>query len=48
MNEFFNFGGTWIVVQENWVWMLASLGLGIWVGWASCSAGPDESQDGKG
>ncbi len=48
MNELFNFNGTWILVQGNWVWMLVALGLGIWVGWASCSAGPDKIKDAKG
>jgi len=42
MNELFNFSGTWILVQANWVWMLVAVGLGIWVGWASCATAPDK------
>lgn len=37
MTELFNFHDTWIVAQSNWVWLLLALGLGIWVGWTSCS-----------
>lgn len=33
MTEFFNFHDGWYVVQQNWLWMLVALGLGIWVGW---------------
>jgi hypothetical protein len=35
MNEAFNFYDTWFVVENNWVWILAALGLGIWFGWAT-------------
>ena len=36
MNELFNFHDTWIVVEQNWWLVLASLALGIWVGWVTC------------
>ena len=36
MNEFFNFHDSWIIVEQNWWLVLASLALGIWVGWATC------------
>ena len=39
MNEAFNFHDTWYVVESNWVWMLAALGLGIWVGWVTGGRG---------
>ena len=42
MNELFNFNGTFFLVQANWVWMLAALGLGIWVGWVSRTGEPDK------
>jgi hypothetical protein len=38
MNELFNFHDTWIVAQANWVWLLIALGLGIWIGWISCTS----------
>ncbi len=41
MNEFFNFHDSWIVVEQNWWLVLASLALGIWVGWATCVRGTD-------
>lgn len=39
MTELFNFHDTWIVAQANWIWLLAALGLGIWIGWRSCTSG---------
>lgn len=36
MNEFFNFHDSWIIVEQNWWLVSASLALGIWVGWATC------------
>jgi hypothetical protein len=41
MNEFFNFHDSWIVVEQNWWLVLASLALGIWVGWATCVRSTD-------
>lgn len=38
MTEFFNFHDGWFVVQQNWVWMLVALALGIWVGWRTSAA----------
>jgi hypothetical protein len=35
MTEAFNFHDTWFVFEANWVWILAALGLGIWMGWAT-------------
>ena len=37
MNELMNFHDTWIVVEQNWWLVLASLALGVWVGWSTCS-----------
>ena len=39
MNELLNFHDTWIVVEQNWWLVLASLALGVWVGWSTCSRG---------
>ena len=33
MQEFWNFHDSMFVVQHHWVWMLVTLGVGIWVGW---------------
>jgi hypothetical protein len=41
MNEFFNFNDSWIIVEQNWWLVLASLALGIWVGWATCVRSTD-------
>jgi uncharacterized protein involved in exopolysaccharide biosynthesis len=41
MNEFFNFHDSWIIVEQNWWLVLASLALGIWVGWATCVRSTD-------
>jgi hypothetical protein len=38
MVDFFNFDGTWIIVEHNWWLMLVALGLGVWVGWKTCVA----------
>lgn len=27
------------IVEANWVWLLAALGLGIWFGWATGAPG---------
>lgn len=41
----FNFNDTFFLVQGNWVWMLVALGLGIWVGWVSCTGEPGEGAE---
>jgi len=45
MNELFNFHDTFFLVQGNWLWMLVAAGLGIWVGWVSCSGEPDKGAE---
>ena len=37
MNDLFSFHGTWVIVEQNWIWMIVALGLGIWVGWKTCA-----------
>lgn len=39
MTEFFNFHGGWYVAEQNAVWILLALALGVWVGWKGNSAG---------
>lgn len=41
MNGFFNFHGSWFVVEHHWLWMLVTLGLGIWVGWYTAAEQKD-------
>jgi hypothetical protein len=36
MNEFFNWHDTSILFQNHWMWMLAALAIGIYVGWRTC------------
>ncbi len=36
MNEFFNWGGTFILFQHNWLWFILALLIGAWVGWTTC------------
>ena len=38
MVDFFNFDGSWIIVEHNWWLMLVALGRGVWVGWKTCIA----------
>lgn len=38
MNEFFNWNGSWILVEHNWIWLLLALAIGCWVGWSTCDA----------
>ncbi|MFT3986350.1 hypothetical protein [Aestuariivirga sp.] len=40
MNEPFNFHDGWYVIQQNWVWILVALAIGLWVGWVTNR--PDE------
>lgn len=35
MNEFFNFNNSWILVQNNWIWLALALLLGAYVGFTS-------------
>ena len=37
MVDFWNFHDTVFLAQENWLWLLLALGLGIIVGWITCS-----------
>jgi hypothetical protein len=32
MNEFFNWHNSWILVQQNWFWLLVAFAIGAWVG----------------
>lgn len=41
MTEFFNFHGSWFVVEYHWIWMLMALGIGIWFGWVT--SGPERN-----
>jgi hypothetical protein len=36
MNEFFNWSGSWLLVEHHWMWMLAAAAIGIYVGWRTC------------
>ncbi len=35
MNEFFNWHNSWILVEHNWVYLLAALLIGAYVGFTS-------------
>lgn len=35
MNELFNFNDTWILIEHNWVYLLAALLIGAYVGFTS-------------
>ena len=35
MTDLLDFTGTWFVFTSNWVWILLSLAIGIWFGWAT-------------
>jgi hypothetical protein len=37
MVDFWNFNDTMFLARENWFWLLVALGLGIIVGWMTCS-----------
>jgi hypothetical protein len=37
MVDFWNFHDTVFLAKENWLWLLVALGLGIIVGWITCS-----------
>lgn len=39
MSEFFNWNDSWYVVSSNWLWVVIALGLGVWVGWTTNTAG---------
>jgi len=36
MNDFWNFNDALIVAQENIVWMILALVIGVVVGWITC------------
>ena len=42
MNEFWNFKDALIVAQENIVWMILALVIGIVVGWITCVRQTDD------
>lgn len=42
MTEFFNFHGSWFVVQHHWFWLLVALAIGIWFGWSTAGNGKKE------
>ena len=46
MVDFWNFHDTVFLARENWIWLLAALGLGIIVGWITCS-GRDAADPGR-
>ncbi|WP_368904852.1 hypothetical protein [Taklimakanibacter lacteus] len=37
MVDFWNFHDTVFLAQQNWLWLLAALVLGVIVGWMTCS-----------
>jgi len=37
MVDFWNFNDTLFLAKENWFWLLVALGLGVIVGWMTCS-----------
>ncbi|HEX2429523.1 MAG TPA: hypothetical protein VHK03_01985 [Aestuariivirgaceae bacterium] len=45
MSDFWNFKDIVIVASHNWLWLSLALGLGVVVGWLSCTANapPDKS-----
>jgi len=38
MSDFWNFKDVAIVATHNWLWLSLALGLGMVVGWLSCTA----------
>lgn len=36
MFEMFNWHDTWIVIQQNLLWILLAFGLGVWTGYRTC------------
>ena len=34
--DFWNFKDAMVVAQENWIWLLLALAIGIVTGWISC------------
>ena len=38
MSDFWNFKDVVIVATHNWLWLSLALGLGMVVGWLSCTA----------
>jgi hypothetical protein len=36
MNEFMNWNDSWILIQHNWIWLLAAFCLGAFVGFRTC------------
>lgn len=46
MNDLWNFKDTFVVAQENWVWLLFALIIGIVVGWVTCQRADAASKEG--
>lgn len=36
MNEFLNFNNSWILVQNNWLWLALAFAIGAYVGFTTC------------
>lgn len=43
MNEILNFKDSWIVVQNNWIWLALAFALGVAVGYKYCRPGKSTS-----
>jgi len=41
MTDFWNFKDAMIVAQDNWMWLLLALVVGIIVGWVTCARSND-------
>jgi hypothetical protein len=37
MTDFWNFHDTVFLAQQNWFWLAVALGLGVIVGWITCT-----------
>ena len=44
MNDFWNFKDMMIVATHNWLWLSLALGLGVVVGWLSCTPAAPSGQ----
>ena len=42
MSEFWNFKDAFVVAQSNWIWLIAALVIGMFVGWATCRYSNDD------
>jgi hypothetical protein len=46
MADFWNFHASWYVAEQNWFWLLVTLGIGIVVGWMVCEPEPRKPREG--